>query len=313
MKKAAITAIISSLIFSMCTTAYAGAETSIAAQTTMSTMAENARPVMTAPADYTPEPQEEIVTEYRTPEGEQGRGSIKNLEYHYHNNGYPEYLSYIAAYDKMLTDENTLAVCIRAGLTDMSQESMDEILELADSSCYIVFEQASYSYRERTEIYDQLRTEFPDFYISLGYDDERIIIYTPDEKTEACLEALSGRYGGLVYVAGDDGVLYDTAVGEPTGERVTVPDGGLGGDTGVIGVDPIIPVETDHIALITAAAVITALLITGGAILLFRRSCIKISGDSTAAAASAFTKKDVIQLISDSTEEPSDKLRDRIF
>ncbi len=311
MKKIIITAIISSLIFSFSMTAFAGSETSIPAQTE-SSMAENVRPVMTAPADYTPEPQE-VVTEYRTPDGEQGHGNIKNLEYYYHNNGYPEYLSYIAAYDKMLISDQDIAVCIRAGLTDMSQENMDEILELADSSCYIVFEQASYSYNERTDIYEQLRAEFPELYVSLGYDNESIIIYTPDGKTEACLEALSGRYKGLVYVADDDGVLYDTDVGEPTGERVTMPDGGLGGDTGAISTGPITTAEKDRTAWIIPAAVITALLIAAGAVLLLRKSRIKVSGDGTAAAASTLSKNDVVRLISDSAETPCPELRDRIF
>ena len=309
MKKTAITAIILSLMLSIGTTASAQSETS---------MAETTRPVMTAPSDYVPEPQEELVTEYAAPIGEQGRGSVKNLEYHYYNNGYPEYISYIAAYDKMLTEDDELAICIRAGLTDMSQENKDAILELADSSCYIVFEQASYSYNERQEIYSQLREEFPDCYISFGYETEDIIIVAPENRTEECLEKLAGRFDGLVSVADSEGWLYDAAMCA-TGERISVPDGGLGVETGgsaVIGGEPAVIIDktTNYGNILIIAAVAAAvMLIIGAAFLVIRRSRIKLSADGTASAAATLTKRDVMKLISDSAETPSDELKDRII
>ncbi len=309
MKKTAITAIILSLLLSIGTTATAQSETS---------MAETTRPVMTAPSDYVPEPQEEISTEYAAPIGEQGRGSIKNLEYHYHNNGYPEYLSYIAAYDKVLIDDNTLAVCIRAGLTDMSQENMDEILELADSSCYIVFEKASYSYNERQEIFTQLREEFPDCYISLGYETEDIIIVAPENRTEECLKKLAGRFDGLVSVADSEGWLYDAAMCA-TGERISVPDAGFGveaGGSAVIGGEPavIINKPTKHGNILIIAAVAAAvMLIVGATFLVIRRSRIKLGADVTASATVVLTKKDIKRMIAGSAETPSDELKDRII
>lgn len=309
MKKTAITAIILSLMLSIGATASAQSETS---------MAETTRPVMTAPSDYVPEPQEELVTEYAAPIGEQGRGSVKNLEYHYYNNGYPEYISYIAAYDKMLTEDDELAICIRAGLTDMSQENMDEILALADSSCYIVFEQASYSYNERQEIYTQLREEFPDCYISFGYETEDIIIVAPENRTEEYLEKLAGRFDGLVSVADSEGWLYDAAMCA-TGERISVPDGGLGVETdgsAVIGGEPIVIIDktTKYGNILIIAAVAAAvMLIIGAAFLVIRRSRIKLGADGTASAAATLTKRDVMKLISDSAETPSDELKDRII
>ena len=301
MKKTIITALILSLFFSSTATASANYETSVAV--TYRTSA--------APADYAPEPQEDSTVEYRTPEGFQGTGLNKNPEYYYHEFGYPEYLSYIAAYDKFLAEGDELVVQFRAGLTDMSQENIDEVLSVMDSSCWVVFEQASYSYNERTAVYEQLREEFPECYVSLGYDNERIIIYTPADSTEEeYLKKLNGRFAGLVFVCGSDGVLYDAAVGTATGERVSVPDGGLGSDTGgpvvMIGVD-----NTGTILLITIIAVL--LFIVGGAFLLMARSRIRIGSDGTAAAVAVLTKKDVKQLISDSAEAPSPHLRERIL
>ena len=300
MKKTIITALILSLFFSSTATASANYETSVAV--TYRTSA--------APADYAPEPQEDISVEYRTPEGFQGTGLNRNPEHYYHELGYPEYLSYIAAYDKFLAEGDELVVQFRAGLTDMSQENIDEVLSVMDSSCWVVFEQATYSYDERTAVYEQLREEFPECYVSQGYDNERIIIYTPADSTEEeYLKKLNGRFAGLVFVCGSDGVLYDAAVGTSTGERVSVPDGGFGGDTGgptvMIGVD-----NTGPILLICMIAAL--LLIAGAAFLLLARHRIRVSSDGTAAAA-ILTKNDVEQLVSDSAEAPSPSLRERIL
>lgn len=313
MKNTAITAIILSIFFAFTATASAQSETSVAVQTETS-IAESTRQSIAAPSDYVPEPQEDIVIEYRTPEGRQGYGDNKNLDYYFHSNGYPEYISYIGAYDKFLAEGDELVIQYRAGLTDMSQENIDEVLSVMDSSCWVVFEQASYSYNERMAVYEQLRTEFPECHISFGYETEMIIIYAPEGTMEKYLEKLDGRFGGLVFVSDIDGVLYDAAVGTSIGERVSVPDGGLGGDgiiTGVITNPP--ATETKPAFPVFAAIAAALLLLTGAAFLLIRRNHLRVNSNGTAAAAAIHTKNDVKQLISDSAESPHPELRDRII
>ena len=299
MKKTIITALILSLFFSFTATASAHYETSVAV--TYQTSA--------APADYAPEPQEDISVEYRTPEGLQGTGLNRNPEHYYHELGYPEYLSYIAAYDKFLAEGDVLVVQFRAGLTDMSQENIDEVLSVMDSSCWVVFEQASYSYNERVAIYEQLRAEFPECYVSLGYEIEDIHIAAPEGKTEEIIARLDGRFEGLVSIADHEGYLYD-GNGQPTGERISVPETGFGGDTG----GPVVLIKADNTGPFLLISIIAALLfIAGAAFLLLARSRIRIASDGTAAAVAVLTKKDIKQLISESAETPSPSLRERIL
>ncbi len=303
MKKTAITAALLSLVMILGTSAAAHSAES---------MAESTRATVAAPSDYVPGPQEDAVTDYYVPVGEQGCGDVKNLEYHFHENGWPEYLSYIAAYDKGIAEDGTLVLMYRAGLTELSDENKAELLALADSSCYIVFEQASYSYEQRLSVYETLRSELPDVYVSLGYDSEEIVIHAPADRLDGITEYLGGRYGELVFIADSDGVLYD-GNGVPTGEKITPFETGVGDTGGIItGGDTQILTEPDHtVPMITAAAAV--LLLAAGAAVLMHHSRIRVHADGTAAATARLTRSDVLRKISESTATPSPELRERIL
>ncbi len=312
MKKTVITAIILSLVFSMGATAYAAehAEKSEASATVRRTSA--------APADYVPEPVEEIITEKRIPEGQQGRGELINLNYEYGRNGYPDYISYVEAYDKFLDENNNTVIQYRVGITEMSQENMDEVLELAAESCYIVFEQASHSYNERMEVFDSLRKEFPDCYIIEDWQAKQFILVTSDDETQNIIQTLGKRYSDLVLVADSSGNIYDRA-GNPTGRTADIMDTGIGrepvigGDTGVYqGTDPVGEAKSG-IAPIIAVIAATAVLLLAGGFILSRKAGVKLSTDGTAAASALLSRSDVKRLVSESAVTPRSQLRERIL
>ena len=304
MKKTAVTAAFLSLIMILGTSAAAHSAQSIA---------ESSRATVAAPSDYVPEPQEEIITDYFIPEGQQGFGDVKNLEYHFHENGWPEYLSYISAYDKGMTEDGSMALMYRAGLTELSDENKAEILALADSSCYIVFEQAQYSYAQRLSVYEMLRDELPEAYVSLGYDCEAIVVYAPEGRLDDCVQHIGGRFGGLVFVADTDGTLYD-GNGVPTGEKVIPFETGIGDAGGyVTGGNVQILTEPDNSGMTLAAAIAAVMLLVVGAAVLLARSRVRVSAEGTAAAAATLTKKDVVRMIAQSNVSPSNELRERIL
>ncbi len=312
-----ITAFFAILISASLIFGTAAAAEESASEAAESTQAAVTRRTSAAHEDYVPEPSEEIPAEYRIPEGLQGRGELINLNYEYGQNGYPDYISYVAAYDKFLSANNEFVIQYRVGITDMSQENIDEVLELADVSCYIVFEQAAYSYNQRMEVFYELRETIPECYIIEDFEAMQFILVADEGETEQAIQQLNRLYGeqysDLVWVADAEGNIYSRS-GSPTGKKIdtTITDGGgtlIGGEAGVgtesgsnKGMAPII------------AAIATALIpALGASVILNRKSSIKPSSDGTAAVTTPLTKREVKQLVKASLEAPPSVLRERIF
>ncbi len=302
MKRTIIAALILSLAFSV--TAAAEHAESEAPAVTHRTSA--------APADYVPEPKEEIITERRIPEGEQGRGENLNLNYAYGQSGYPDYLSYVEGYDKFLNENNETIILYRVGITDMSRENMDEVLDFASDRCYITFEPAPYSYNERMEVFYMLREQFPDLPLIEDWQEKQFILVTDAEGIEAVNSFLGERYTDLVFACDTDGSIYDRS-GNPTGRSIDISFTGMGGEPvigGDMGVD-VIPEEKSVAPIIAVTAVLVLLLVGGG--LLLRRNTVRLGSDGSAAAAAVLSTADVKRLIADSAESPRKELRDRIL
>ncbi len=267
------------------------------------------------PSENTPPEYSDFIIPEHEPQGVQGRGEHNNLEYYYHNNGYPEYISYVYGYDKFMGEDGEMYIEYEIGLTDLSEENRNAVLETASEYCYISFAQDMFSYNYRTEVYEELRKEFPEAYVSMADNCGRIYIYAPEGKEQEYLEKLGDRYFALVflcdsssgeflYTEGTSGMqpegsapVFDAGMGAPTTGAVTVPEQ---------------PDNSRTVLIITLSAAI-AVAVTAGAIILIRRSRTRISADGTATASAALTKKNVEQALRESMEQPSPEVKDKIL
>lgn len=256
--------------------------------------------------------------EYIPPEpiGVQGSGDVKNMESYYYENGYPEYISYINAYDKLYDEHSgSTLLMYEVGLTDMSEENRNAILSIGDETCYFSFGQATHSYNVRYKVYEELRREFPDAYVRMSDNTETIYLIALNGEQEEYIERLGTEYGSLVAVADKDGEVYSLITGAVDGSIAPV-EGGMGIDGGLseiahagdsggnIEPNSTIPLIAAVCAVIIAAAV--------AGFLLLRRSRLRVSSDGTAAAVSRLTRAEVKKAVADSAEQPSEALRNRI-
>lgn len=286
---------------------------------------ESSRPVMTAPAvtyavtyssergmtsaAETPEdiPMEDIP--YREPVGIIGRGTANNLEYYYNNSGFPEYISYIYGYDKFMGQDGKMKVEYKVGLTDLSEENKNAVLDIASENCCILFEQGGFSFTYRAEVYLQLRDEFPEYHIRMAEDSSDIYIYAAENKDD-CLKKLDGRYEGLVFVTDEEGISY-CGSGEAVG-KVDIPMAGLGVDGALTGgFEPAATETAPSLPLI--AAICAAGIMLLAAVIFFLRRRIRLSADGTAALSRKLSSSDVEELIRRNSERPSPELKQKIF
>ncbi len=250
-----------------------------------------------------------VADELNIPEpiGEQGRGDCLNLENYYFENGYPEYLSFVFVYDKFLDENEEIVLLASAGLTEMSQENIDAILDIADDSCYITFSEWKYSYTERKAVYDEIKAmESEDLHVWLAYDDRVSVNVLDASNLEKYRELFSEKYGDIVTV---DCIIAEDSIVEDGGAVIT-PGLGTITTTGVI-TEPTEQNNT-HTILIIAISAALLLLITGGVYLL-HKSKMRISSDGTAAASVKLTNADIEKTVADSEEKPSTELKDKIM
>lgn len=265
------------------------------------------------------------------PTGIQGHGYTNNLEYYYHNNGYPEYISYVYGYDKFMGDDGEMYVEYEIGLTDLSEKNRNEILNIASDKCYISFAQDMFSFNYRTQVYEEMRNEFTEAHVRMADDCGRIYVYAPEGKEKEYLNQLGDRYFALVFICDNNGdfVYKDGTVADGTpqpgieagntngGTALITP--GLGvitttvpelGTTGAIA-EPTDQNNTRTILIIAISAALV-LLITGGVYLL-HKSKMRISSDGTVAASVKLTNAEIERAVADSIEKPSSELKDRIM
>lgn len=249
----------------------------------------------------------------RTPVGEQGRGDCLNLENYYFENGYPDYLSFVFVYDKFLDENEEIALLVSAGLTDMSQENIDAVLDIADDRCYITFSEWEYSYTERKAVYDEIRAmESEDLHVWLAYDDRVSVNVLDESNLEKYREMFSEKYGDIVTVdciIAEDSIVWDggAVITPGLGTITTIPELGT---TGAIA-EPTDQNNTRTILIIAISAALV-LLITGGVYLL-HKSKMRISSDGTVAASVKLTNAEIERAVADSIEKPSSELKDRIM
>lgn len=262
----------------------------------------------TAPAEPLDYP--DYLEEY----GQGGNGTAEVLEKYYGKNGYPEYISYVfntgaesfsseSEYADMTFWYYTVA------LTENTPENQQAVLDVAAENCYIKFTDAKWSYNERKAVYDELSAmELEDIQIEMSADSHHVNVYAFSANTDVIPE-----YDGMVKII--IGVTPNIEIGADG----AVPGYGLdGGDIPEIDIDEDITVgiEPQSASLplwAWAGIAVIAFVAVGGAIVLIRRSRVSVNSDGSAELAASVTKKDVVEMISDSTEKPSDELKDKIM
>lgn len=278
-------------------------------------MTSTAEPYGEAPSEGAPSQSADLIIPEHEPQGVQGRGEHNNLEYYYHHNGYPEFISYVYGYDKFMGEDGKMYIEYEIGLTDLSEENRNSVLETASEYCYISFAQDMFSHSYRTEVYEEMRKEFPEAYVSMANDCGRIYIYAPEGKEQEYLEKLGDRYFALVFLCDSSSgeLLYSegTAGVQPEGSA-PVFDAGMGAPTTGAVTIPEKPDSSRTVLIITLSAAI-AVAVTAGAVILIRRNRARISADGTATASAALTKNDVEQALRESMEQPSPETLDRIL
>ncbi len=251
-----------------------------------------------------------------------GNGTEEVLEKYYGKFGYPEYISY--AYNtgaeslasEGYEEQNIVFWYYDVALCENTPENQQAVLDIAAENCYIRFIDAKWSYNERKAVYDELRSmDIEGMRVVMGQNIETIFVYLPDESEHFDDIPI---YDGMVKVVPESEVLeiddsYDTGGTIITG----VP--AIGGAIPETGIDSTITIGATEeeqqnglplwawfgIAFIAFAAV-------GGAVVLIRRNRVSVNSDGSAELTAA-AKNDVVKRISDSTEKPSDELKDKIM
>ena len=234
--------------------------------------------------------------------GTGGNGTEESLEKYYGKNGYPEYISYVCnvggeSLEVTESGQFVIAWYYEVGLTDMSEENQQAVLDIAAENCYINFVQCQWSYNEREAVYNEL--------IAMGYDNvimglntENVYVYAPGEDVPL--------YDGIVvlqdeqFATCDGGVAGDTlAMGAATG----------GMETGVI--TGAIEKEQDKLPVWLWIGIAAIVMVVGGAVLMLHRPGLSINADGSAQTERA--DNSVEKRIADSAEAPSPDLKERII
>ncbi len=253
-----------------------------------------------------------------------GNGTELSLEKYYGKYGYPEYISYVY---------NTGAESIAAegyegysidfwyydvALTENTPENQQAVLDIAAENCYIRFVDAKWSYNEREAVYDELcAMDIEGMRVNMPYNIETIFVYLPDESEHFDDIPL---YDGMVKVVPESELAIDVddaidiggspITGAVPGIGGIIPETGIN-DTTTIGA--IAEEKQEQFPLWTWVGIaVIAFIAVGGAILLIRRNRVSVNSDGSAEV-TATTKNDVVKLIADSTEKPSDELKDKIM
>ncbi len=253
----------------------------------------------TEPFDY---------AEYLKGKGECGNGTIDGLEYYYDKNGYPDYISYVFNTASEMLSNGAIVFYYDVALTENTPENRQAVLDIAAENCCINFIDAQWSYNDRQAALKEIQAmDIEGMQVMDTLNTEWIFVYLPDGADESAIPP----HNGLVKIL-------------PLSEYANViEDGGMdiGAVDTVTAADPLITTgiggaaENDSAApmWVWAGVAVIALAAVGGAAVIIRRSRISVNRDGSAQASASTAKSDVVKLIADSTETPSEELKDRII
>ena len=295
------------------------------------------------PAEFatsTPEEIEENTTPpepYVYPEsiddwGVGGNGTEEVLEKYYGRFGYPEYISYVyntgaeSLASEGYEDYNIVFWYHDVALVENTPENQQAVLDIAAENCYIRFLDAKWSYKQRKAVYDELEAmDIEGMRVNMPSNIETIFVYLPDDSEHFDDIPL---HDGMVKVVPESEMLenddsYDIGgsviTGAVPGIGGVIPEAGLdGGYTPEIDIkeDITVGIEPQNAPLplwAWAGIAVIAFVAVGGAIVLIRKNRVSVNSDGSAEVAASVTKKEVVEMISDSTEKPSDELKDKIM
>lgn len=254
--------------------------------------------------------------------GQGGNGTAEVLEKYYGKNGYPEYISYVYNIGaESFSSESEYADMTfwyyTVALTENTPENQQAVLDVAAENCYIKFVDAKWSYNERKTVYDELCAMSIDgMHVNMGQNIETIFVYLPDDSEY--FDAIP-LYDGMVKVVPESEISIE--LDETIGFDGAVPGYGLdGGDIPEVGLDDstittgFAENKQDSLPVWAWAGIaVIAFVAVGGAIVLIRKNRVSVNSDGSAEVAASVTKKDVVEMISESTEKPSDELKDKIM
>ncbi len=285
------------------------------------------------PAEFatsTPEEIEENTTPpepYVYPEsidgwGVGGNGTEEVLEKYYGRFGYPEYISYVyntgaeSLASEGYEDYNIVFWYHDVALVENTPENQQAVLDIAAENCYIRFLDAKWSYNQRKAVYDELEAmDIDGMHVNMPSNIETIFVYLPDESEYFDTIPL---YDGMVKVVPESEISIE--LDETIGFDGAVPGYGLdGGDIPEVGLDDstittgFAENKQDSLPVWAWIGIaVIAFVAVGGAILLIRKNRVSVNSDGSAEV-TATAKNDVVKMIADSTEKPSDELKDKIM
>ncbi len=257
-----------------------------------------------------------------------GNGTEEVLEKYYGKFGYPEYISYVFNTGaEMLAsegyyDQNICFWYYDVALCENTPENRQAVLDIAAENCYIKFVDAKWSYNQRKAVYDELRAmDIEGMSVTMPENIETIFVYLPDESEHFDDIPL---YDGMVKVVPDSEIMVEIDDSLDIGSTiVTGIDGavpGIGGynDIPEIGIEEelttgIVDKQQNGLPMWAWAGIaFIAFVAVGGAIVLIRRNRVSVNSDGSAEVTAA-AKNDIVKMIADSKEKPSDELKDKIM
>lgn len=251
-----------------------------------------------------------------------GNGTEEVLEKYYGKFGYPEYISYVyntgaeSLASEGYEDYNIVFWYHDVALTENTPENQQAVLDIAAENCYIRFVDAKWSYNERKAVCEELEAmDIEGMHVNMPSNIETIFVYLPDDSEYFDDIPL---HDGMVKVVPESEILenddsYDiggTVITGVPGIGGVIPETGIN-DTTTIGAITEEKQEQFPLWAWMGIAVI-AFVAVGGAILLIRKNRVSVNSDGSAEV-TATAKNDIVKMISDSAEKPSDELKDKIM
>lgn len=259
--------------------------------------------------------------------GVSGNGTEEVLEKYYGKFGYPEYISYVyntgaeSLASEEYEDYNIVFWYHDVALVENTPENQQAVLDIAAENCYIRFVDAKWSYNQRKAVYDELEAmDIDGMRVKMPSNIETIFVYLPDDSEHFDDIPL---HDGMVKVVPESEILENDDSYDIGGTVITGTVPGIGGYN-----DGAVILETGIAEELTTGVVdeqqnglpmwawfgiaVIAFVAVGGAILLIRKNRVSVNTDGSAEV-TATAKNDVVKMISDSTEKPSDELKDKIM
>ena len=253
--------------------------------------------------------------------GVRGHGDSEvSLEYLFHNNGYPDFVSYAGLVDKDIYNDRVYYQ-YEVGLTEITDENREYILSLLSDSFYVAFSQCRFSYNERLAAFEELRDSGER--VDMSSYSEAVYVYIPDAELEQRAAEIYERYGGIVTVMSleQQEAYLDGAV---TGGGL--PDGGNGIGINNVGIDDSASeigsavttginsaAESSGISPVVIWAVIAAVVLAAAAGLIFlvRRSAL-VTAEGRVVTSRRVSRGEIIAAVKSADETPQTEFNDII-